>query len=51
MDLYGTQLEVELLTRIRNEQTFNSITSLKKQIEQDVLFAKNLLSKNGFAAG
>ena len=34
-DLYGRVLEVELLSRIREERTFSSLEALKEQIARD----------------
>ena len=35
VDLYGRVLEVELLSRIREERTFSSLEALKEQIARD----------------
>ena len=43
-DLYGEVLEVRFHDRIRDEQRFSSIDSLKAQIESDVKLARQLLS-------
>ena len=34
-DLYGQQIEVELIRKIRDERRFNSIDALKSQLERD----------------
>ena len=34
-DLYGKQLEIELLHKLRNEEKFASFEALKQQIELD----------------
>ncbi len=39
-DLYGLELEVELIEKLRDEQCFESIEALKRQIELDVKIAK-----------
>ena len=36
VELYGRVLEVELLSRIREERTFSSLEALKEQIARDV---------------
>lgn len=35
-DLYGKTLEINILSKIRNEQKFDDIASLTKQIEKDI---------------
>lgn len=47
-DLYGRTVEVELVAKIRDEQPFQSLEALKKQINNDADKAKALL---GFDAG
>jgi riboflavin kinase/FMN adenylyltransferase len=42
-DIYGLQLDVEFLYKLRGEQRFNSLDELKAQIERDVEAAKHLL--------
>ncbi len=44
-DMYGTEVEVEVLQKIRAVQKFCSIADLKKQIKKDIRICKNL-SKN-----
>ncbi len=44
-DLYGKQIRVNFIRRIRDEQKFNSIEALSGQINQDILDARNLLSE------
>jgi riboflavin kinase/FMN adenylyltransferase len=39
-DLYGRQIEVALLKKIRDEQRFDSVEALKKQIELDAEAAR-----------
>ncbi len=41
-DLYGKSIEVELVTRLRDEQRFNSLDELKQQIEIDITKAKDI---------
>ncbi len=43
-DIYGKQLKVKLLERIRNEKKFSSTQSLKSQIMNDEVTAKNILA-------
>lgn len=43
-DLYGKQLEIELLTKIRNEELFDSLESLQQAIKNDEAFALNYIS-------
>ncbi|MFT5235543.1 MAG: riboflavin kinase/FMN adenylyltransferase [Shewanella sp.] len=42
-DLYGRKVEVELVAKIRDEQPFQSLEALKKQINNDADKAKALL--------
>jgi riboflavin kinase/FMN adenylyltransferase len=42
-DLYEKKLEIEFLTHIRDEETFESIDALKKAIQSDEKFARNFL--------
>src|SRR5690606_38010071 len=39
-DLYGRRLQIELLTRIRDEKKFDSIDSLKIAMKQDEAFCE-----------
>lgn len=43
-DLYGAELRVHLVARLRSEQRFAGLAELKGQIERDQLAAKNALS-------
>ena len=43
-DLYGQTLKVELTHRIRDEQKFETAEALAGQIQEDINFAKRLLS-------
>ena len=45
-DLYERKLKIEFLTRIRDEETFESIAELQMAIQNDEKFARNFL-KNG----
>ncbi|RFN59483.1 bifunctional riboflavin kinase/FAD synthetase [Marixanthomonas ophiurae] len=42
-DLYNQDLQIEFITHIRDEETFDGMETLKKAIKQDELFARNLL--------
>lgn len=42
--IYGDQIRVDFVKRIRDEKKFGSISELSKQIEQDVLDARAILS-------
>lgn len=44
MDLYGQQIAIEWLHRIRSEQKFDSLDALKTQIGKDKQTAKDLLT-------
>lgn len=44
LDLYGKQITIEWLYRIRSEQKFQSFEALQQQIAKDKEIAKNLLS-------
>jgi riboflavin kinase/FMN adenylyltransferase len=44
-DLYGSQVEIRFLKRLRGEQKFPDIEALKKQIRDDVQNAKAALSE------
>ena len=43
-NLYGTDIEIFFVEKIRNEKKFRSITSLRKQISIDVTKAKSVLA-------
>lgn len=42
-DLYGRELSVHFVQRLRNEQKFNGVEALLAQIERDIAAAKELL--------
>ncbi len=46
-DLYGRDVEVEVLGFIRNIQTFKNIHDLKKQIKSDITQVKKILYNSG----
>jgi riboflavin kinase/FMN adenylyltransferase len=43
-DLYGSELRVHLVRRIRDERRFPDVTELKAQIDRDIAFAKSSLA-------
>lgn len=43
-DLYGRQLELEFVARLRDEHRFPDVDELRRQIERDVLAARALLA-------
>lgn len=43
-DLYGSQIEVQLIAKIRDEQRFADLTALKQQIAADVVAAKQIFN-------
>ena len=43
-DLYGKQLTVAFVERLRREQRFDSIEALKEQLQQDAIAAKSILA-------
>ncbi|HNR78505.1 MAG TPA: riboflavin kinase, partial [Parvularculaceae bacterium] len=42
-DLYGKQIEVELIAFLRDEAKFNDVDALKAQIQNDVIEARRAL--------
>lgn len=45
-DLYGSQLTLEFITHIRDEDTFESLTQLKEAIQKDETFARIFLKEH-----
>lgn len=45
-NLYNKSLQIEFITHIRDEETFEGMAALKKAIQQDEAFARNFI-KNG----
>ena len=45
-DLYEKELQIEFLTHIRDEETFESMDALKKAIQSDENFARNFLKNH-----
>jgi riboflavin kinase/FMN adenylyltransferase len=42
-DLYGKEVQLDFLSRLRNEQRFSSVQALVDQIHQDIQKARDLL--------
>lgn len=45
-EIYSETITVNLLSRIRDEQKFNSLDDLKKQLDSDRIYSKNYIFKN-----
>lgn len=45
-DLYGRTLRVELLEKIRDERTFDSVEALRRQLEEDRRTVESLIEKD-----
>jgi riboflavin kinase/FMN adenylyltransferase len=43
-DLYGCQIELEIVARIRDEQKFPNLDALVTQIQSDIVQISNLLT-------
>lgn len=43
-DIYGSQIEVQLIAKIRDERRFADLTALKQQIAADVVAAKHIFN-------
>ena len=50
-DLYGQQLEVEFVDKLRDQETFSSLEALVEQINQDVANTRETLANSGGANG
>ena len=46
-DLYGKELKLEIVARLRDEIKFASAAELKKQIALDIVQGKNILESMG----
>lgn len=46
-NIYGRELEVEFVAKIRNEQYYESLDLLRAQIERDVIMAKEIFANLG----
>ena len=44
-DLYGAEMEVEFIDRIRGEVAFSTTDALKEQIESDIAVANGMLTR------
>ncbi|HYD72292.1 MAG TPA: bifunctional riboflavin kinase/FAD synthetase [Candidatus Binatia bacterium] len=44
-ELYGKQIEVELITFLRDEAKFDDVEALKRQMKQDVIDARSALAR------
>ena len=44
-DLYGREISVSFVDRLRDEQSFPSVEALQRQLEQDAFHAQDILSK------
>lgn len=45
-DLYGMKLQIEMLTRIRDEKKFDSVENLKLAMKQDLAFSERFIEDN-----
>jgi len=43
-DIYGKRIDIELIDKLRDEKTFNTIDELKQQIKRDIQKAKEALA-------
>ena len=43
-DLYGKEMSVNFVDRLRDEKSFSSVMALQQQLEQDALHAQNILA-------
>ena len=46
-DLYGHELKIDIVERLRDEKKFNTVAELKKQIAEDVKRGKAILNSEG----
>jgi len=46
MDLYGKKLQIEMLTRIRDEKNFDSVEDLKAALKEDKAFSERFIKDN-----
>jgi riboflavin kinase/FMN adenylyltransferase len=46
-DLYGSDLQLDIISRIRDEKKFNNVNELKRQVADDILKGKTILDANG----
>jgi riboflavin kinase/FMN adenylyltransferase len=45
-DLYGEEINIQFLARLRDEFSFPDVVSLREQIERDVEEAKEIYAKS-----
>jgi riboflavin kinase / FMN adenylyltransferase len=45
-DLYGKKLQIEMLTRIRDEKNFDTVDALKRAMKQDEAFSEQYIRDN-----
>lgn len=46
-DLYGSELRIDIVARLRSEQKFDNVDELQKQIAEDIRKGKELLNSEG----
>ncbi len=46
-NLYGQKMQIDILQRLRDEQKFNSLEDLKKQLQKDKNVSLNLIKRQG----
>jgi riboflavin kinase/FMN adenylyltransferase len=46
MDLYGKKLQIEMLTRIRDEKNFDSAEDLREALKLDKAFSERFIKDN-----
>ncbi|WP_286885821.1 riboflavin kinase [Aneurinibacillus sp. UBA3580] len=46
-NIYGKQIEVEVIFKVRDEQKFNSVHELIRQIKKDIAFTKHKFHQMG----
>jgi riboflavin kinase/FMN adenylyltransferase len=46
-DLYGQELKIDIIERLRNEKQFDSVEELKKQIAEDIKQGRTILASRG----
>jgi len=45
-NLYGVNITIEMLTKIRDEEKFASVEALQEAIKKDESYARNFLAEN-----
>ena len=46
-DLYGSELRIDIVARLRSEQKFDNADELQKQIAEDIRKGKEILNSEG----